>query len=218
MKITKTMKQALAAFGIGTAAGMLNPAYAIGLMKGYDIRKMGSRNPGASNVIILEGKKAGAFVMAFDMSKAAAAVKLSRRIFPEFKSAAETAGTASILGHMFSPLMKFRGGKGLACLGGTILAFGLRDFATMLASEIILLGATRYICLVPITASVAYPIYHGITSGNKQGAAILGTAALPIFLKHRENLERIKQDREFKVDFLWNRDAELQRTGWAAEV
>ena len=203
--------------GIGVATGMLNPAYAIGLRKGYDIRKMGSKNPGASNMVILEGKKAGAFVMAFDMSKAFTAVKLSKKLLPGFKSAGETAGAASILGHMYSPLMHFRGGKGLACLGGTILAFGLRDFAKMLAAEIVLLGATRYICLVPITASVAYPVYHGITSGNWQGSAILGTVALPIFLKHRENLERIKQGREFKVDFLWNRDAELQRTGWAAE-
>lgn len=217
MKITKRMKEIFASMGIGVASGMLNPAYAIGLRKGYDIRKMGSKNPGASNMVILEGKKAGAFVMAFDMSKAFTAVKLSKKLLPDFKSAGETAGAASILGHMYSPLMHFRGGKGLACLGGTILAFGLRDFAKMLATEIVLLGATRYICLVPITASVAYPVYHGITSGNWQGSAILGTVALPIFLKHRENLERIKQGREFKVDFLWNRDAELQRTGWAAE-
>lgn len=217
MKITKRMKEIFASMGIGVATGMLNPAYAIGLRKGYDIRKMGSKNPGASNMVILEGKKAGAFVMAFDMSKAFTAVKLSKKLLPDFKSAGETAGAASILGHMYSPLMHFRGGKGLACLGGTILAFGLRDFAKMLAAEIAVLGATRYICLVPITASVAYPVYHGITSGNWQGSAILGTVALPIFLKHRENLERIKQGREFKVDFLWNRDAELQRTGWAAE-
>lgn len=217
MKITKRMKEIFASMGIGVATGMLNPAYAIGLRKGYDIRKMGSKNPGASNMVILEGKKAGAFVMAFDMSKAFTAVKLSKKLLPDFKSAGETAGAASILGHMYSPLMHFRGGKGLACLGGTILAFGLRDFAKMLAAEIAVLGATRYICLVPITASVAYPVYHGITSGNWQGSAILGTVALPVFLKHRENLERIKQGREFKVDFLWNRDAELQRTGWAAE-
>ena len=83
MKINKKLLQAAASAAIGYATGMLNPAYVIGLRKGYDIRKKGSGNPGASNTIILEGKKAGLFVMAFDISKAAVAVSLSRRLFRE---------------------------------------------------------------------------------------------------------------------------------------
>ena len=56
MKINKKLLQAAASAAIGYATGMLNPAYVIGLRKGYDIRKKGSGNPGASNTIILEGK------------------------------------------------------------------------------------------------------------------------------------------------------------------
>lgn len=217
MKINKKLLQAAASAAIGYATGMLNPAYVIGLRKGYDIRKKGSGNPGASNTIILEGKKAGLFVMAFDISKAAVAVSLSRRLFPKYDCAGETAGTACVLGHMFPATLGFRGGKGLACLGGEILAFGLHDFATMLFFESVLLMATRYICFVPITLSVEYPIYHGFETGNWKGSAILGTVALPVLVKHIENLKRIAEGRELKVDFLWNKEGELERTGWEEE-
>lgn len=217
MKIKKKVLQALACAGIGYAIGMLNPAYVIGLRKGYDIRKKGSGNPGASNTILLEGKKAGAFVMAFDISKAAVSVIASRRLFPKCDCAGETAGTACVFGHMFPALLNFRGGKGLACLGGEILAFSVHDFATMLFFESVLLMATRYICLVPITLSVAYPLYHGFETGNWKGSAILGSVAVPVFLKHIENLRRIAEGKEFKVDFLWDKEGELERTGWVEE-
>ena len=217
MKINKKLLQAAASAAIGYATGMLNPAYVIGLRKGYDIRKKGSGNPVASNTIILEGKKAGLFVMAFDISKAAVAVSLSRRLFPKYDCAGETAGTACVLGHMFPATLGFRGGKGLACLGGEILAFGLHDFATMLFFESVLLMATRYICFVPITLSVAYPIYHGFETGHWKGSAILGTVALPVLVKHIESLKRIAEGRELKVDFLWDKEGELERTGWEEE-
>ena len=142
-------------------------------------------------------------------------VGLSRSLFPKLRSAGEIAGTGCIFGHMYPALMNFRGGKGLACLGGVILAFGVHDFLLTLFIESVLLMATRYLCLVPITASVFYPVYHGIMSGNWEGAAILGTVALPIFKKHRENLERIREGKELKVDFLWDKDSELERIGWS---
>lgn len=215
MKIHKRIATAAAAAGIGYAIGNINPAYVLGLRKGYDIRKKGSGNAGATNLMLLEGKKAGAFVMTFDISKAAVSVGLSRSLFPKLRSAGELAGAGCIFGHMYPALMNFRGGKGLACLGGVILAFGVHDFLLTLFLESVLLMATRYLCLVPITASVFYPVYHGIMSGNWEGAAILGTVALPIFKKHRENLERIKEGKELKVDFLWDKDNELERIGWS---
>lgn len=217
MKLNHKIATALAAAGIGYAIGNINPAYIVGLRKGYDIRKRGSGNPGATNLMLLEGKKAGAFVTAFDISKAAVSVGLARNLFPRCKSAGELAGAGCVIGHMYPALMNFRGGKGLACLGGVILSFGVNDFLLSLFSESILLLATRYLCLVPVTASALYPVYHGVTSGNWEGAAILGSLALPIFNKHRENFERIKNGKELKLDFLWDKDGELERIGWEEE-
>ena len=193
MKLSKALSAALAAAGMGYAIGNLNPAYVMGLRRGYDIRKKGSGNAGATNLMILEGKKAGAFVMCFDISKAAVSVGL---------------------GHMYPALMRFRGGKGLACLGGVILAFGVNDFLVTLFLESLLLLATRYLCLVPITGAIFYPIYHGIERGDWRAAAILVSITLPMLSKHVENLERIKEGKELKLDFLWDRDGELDRIGF----
>lgn len=214
MKVNKKLLAAAVSAGVGYTLGGINPAYVVGLRNGYDIRKKGSGNAGATNTMILEGKKAGIFVMAFDISKAAVSVGLCRRLFPGFASAGETAGAACILGHMFPARLNFRGGKGLACLGGTILAFGVEDFALALFMSSVLLLSTKYLCTVPISASVFYPVYHGLTSGNWEGAAILGTVALPIFAKHMENLRRIAAGKELRVNFLWDRDEELSRIGW----
>lgn len=217
MKLNGKIFAALASAGIGYTLGTINPAYTIGLRNGYDIRERGSGNAGASNAIILEGKAAGAFVMAFDISKAAVAVSTSRRLFPNFESAGETAGAAAVLGHMFPASMGFRGGKGLACLGGTIAAYGLQDFSFMMFVELSVLLATKYLCFVPMSASIIYPIYHGMTSGNWKGAAILGSVAPPILVKHIENIRRIYEGKEFKVSFLWKKQEELERTGWMSE-
>ncbi len=217
MKINRPLAAALAAAGLGYAIGNLNPAYVMGLRRGYDIRKKGSGNAGATNLMILEGKKAGAFVMCFDISKAAVSVAAARKLFPRSALAGEAAGAACILGHMYPALMRFRGGKGLACLGGVILAFGVNDFLATLFLESLLLMATRYLCLVPITGAVFYPVYHGIERGDWRAAAVLGLVTLPMLSKHIENLERIKQGRELKLDFLWDRDGELDRIGFLAE-
>lgn len=215
MNNTKETVRALACAGVGYSLGEINSAYIMGMRKGYDIRKKGTGNPGATNTMLLEGTLAGAFVTLFDIGKAAASVSLCRRLFPNYKSAGETAGTAAILGHMFPAKLDFRGGKGLACMGGTVLALG--DFPAMLGFAAAVLMKTRYLCAVPISASVFYPIYHGLISGNWEGSAILGTVAFPVFAKHIENLKRIKDNRELRVDFLWNKDSELERTGLREE-
>lgn len=54
--------------------------------------------------------------------------------------------------------------------------------------------------------------------GSKNAGAILGITAPFIFSKHRENLRRIKQGKELKLDFLWDKDGELDRIGWVGEV
>ena len=179
MKINRPLIAALAAAGLGYAIGNLNPAYVMGLRRGYDIRKKGSGNAGATNLMILEGKKAGVFVMCFDISKAAVSVAAARKLFPRSTLAGEAAGTACILGHMYPALMRFRGGKGLACLGGVILAFGVNDFLATLFLESLLLMATRYLCLVPITGAVFYPVYHGIerSSSISSGTATASSTA-----------------------------------------
>ena len=105
------------------------------------------------------GKIAGVFCALFDIFKAVIAIYLTSSIFfPSFKLSFVITGVSTILGHMFPFYMKFKGGKGLASLGGVVLAFDWRVFLILLSIEIVIVLISDYICFVPLSASVAFPI------------------------------------------------------------
>ncbi len=196
---------------IGYLVGGINPSYVIAKIKGFDIRKHGSGNAGASNAVITMGKTIGLISALFDIFKAFAAVKLALYFFSEVALAGVVAGVSCILGHIFPILMKFRGGKGLACLGGVVLAFHPMVFLLLLAAELILVLLVDYICIVPITASIAFPIIYNVMAKDLAGALILGIATVVILFKHVENLKRIRNGTEAHLSFLWRRGKEIER-------
>ena len=196
---------------MGYVIGSVNPAYLIARAKGFDIRKKGSGNAGASNALIVMGKKIGFISAILDIFKAFFVVKLAALLFPSFTQARVLAGVGCILGHIFPVFMGFRGGKGLASLGGMILALDLRVFLVMLLCEAIFALIVDYICVVPITASIILPfVYLSITS-DYIGTAIFGVASLVMLLKHVENLKRIRKGTEAHLSFLWHREKEIKR-------
>ena len=142
--------------------GCINPAYIMGKLQGMDIRKEGSGNAGASNALILMGKSVAVFSALFDIMKAAGVMWLAPLIFRDVPFIAELAGVSCTIGHIFPILMKFQGGKGLACLGGILLAIDYRLLLIMLAIEIIIVLLVDYICVIPITASVFVPVLYGV--------------------------------------------------------
>ena len=197
---------------IGYLIGTVNPSYIIGKIRGVDIREKGSKNAGASNALILFGKVLGILCALLDIVKATFAIWLCRKLFPELIYSFAVTGVSCILGHVFPFYMKFKGGKGLACLGGMILAFDWRVFLIMLATEIVVAIATNYICFVPLTASVVFPIVYGIMRRDVWGALIICIMIPLMFYKHKENLKRIKQGTEMPFNFLWNKEKALAKT------
>ena len=202
---------------IGYFIGALNPSYIIGKTRGIDIRQKGSKNAGASNALILFGKVLGVGCALLDIAKATFAIWLCGKLFPELAYSFAVTGVACILGHVFPFYMKFRGGKGLACLGGMILAFDWRVFLIMLAAEIVVAIATDYICFVPLTASAVFPIVYGIMRQDARGALIISLILPLMIYKHKENLKRIKQKTEMPFSFLWNKDKALAKTNISKE-
>lgn len=196
---------------VGYLIGMLNPAYILAKIHGFDIRERGSGNAGASNALILLGKLRGAVCAVFDIAKAALAVWLTEWLFPMTPHVFAVTATACILGHIFPFYMKFRGGKGLACLAGTILAYDLRVFGIMLACEIVIALATNYICFVPMSASVAFPFVYGFMTRDILGVVLLIAVAAVVLMRHSENIRRIRAGRELRLTYLWNRDKEAER-------
>ena len=196
---------------LGYAIGAINPSYFLAKARGFDIRRRGSGNAGASNALILFGKALGISCALFDIAKATAAIHLAQLLFRGTPFVFSVTAVATIVGHIFPFYMKLRGGKGLACLGGGILAFDWRVFLVMLACEAILAVAVNYICFVPLTASVIFPIIYGVMSGDLWGALILCLVIPIVFFKHIENLVRIKNGTEARLSFLWNKQGELER-------
>ena len=196
---------------IGYFFGNINPAFIISKFKGFDIRQRGSGNAGASNAVITIGKKAGFFVAFFDIFKAVAASLIAYYLFPEIRFAKILSGACCILGHIFPVLMKFRGGKGLASLGGTILAFNPLVFILLLAFEIILGLSVNYVCVVPVTGSVIFTVIYAFMTGDAVGTCILSVISLIIVIKHIENFKRIQNGTEAHISILWKKEQEIAR-------
>ena len=195
----------------GYLVGTINPSYIIGKMRGLDIRENGSKNAGASNALIMFGKFIGVFCALFDIAKSALVIWMCGSLFPELTYSFSITGISCVLGHVFPFYMKFKGGKGLACLGGMILAFDWRVFLIMLACEILVAVASDYICFVPLSATVIFPVVYGCMRRERWEALIL-CLLIPLMLwKHKENLKRIRLGTEMRLSFLWNKEKELER-------
>ncbi len=212
--------------------GGINPSYIFGRLRGIDIRRQGSGNAGASNATVVLGKAIGIFSAFFDIAKAFGVMLLFPVIFKGVPYLAECAGIAAIIGHIFPVFMHFRGGKGLACLGGLLLAIDPRLFLIVLAAEIVLLLLVNYICIVPITASILIPVLYGVlgadglnilwhAEGGWRGAAIIAIASVVMLLRHLENIKRIATGKEMRFSYVWmseeDRKKELVRIGKLAE-
>ena len=209
----ETIMQLSCCLLLGYLLGSLSPAFAVGKLKGYDVRKSGSGNAGASNTVILVGKLAGFFVAVMDILKAACAWWLCAALFPQLRLAGIVGGVSAILGHMFPIWLRFRGGKGLACMGGVILAYDPKSLLLLLIVAIAIGVVTRYVCIATVSMSFIWPAYYGLCTAFWLGAGVLLVPALPILLKHLENFRRIRSGEELRLSFLWNRDSELKRIG-----
>lgn len=205
------MREILLCVLIGYLIGGINAPYLAGVLQGVDIRKMGSGNAGATNAFLVLGKKTGIFTAFFDIFKAYFAIKLAVFLFRNFAYAGEVAGVSCILGHMFPAVMGFKGGKGLACLGGSVLAFNGRVFLVMLILCLALAVVIDYIVVIPIVASLLFPAVYTVMTGKIFGAMIMLIATAAIWYKHMENFERIRMGKELRFSYLWNKEAELKR-------
>ena len=198
---------------IGYAFGCISPSFLIGKLHGIDVREEGSGNAGASNTVIMVGKMAGLTVALLDILKSALAWWICAMLFPGLAFAWPIAGSAAIVGHIFPVTLHFHGGKGLACIGGVVLAYSPRALLVLLGVALLIGIVTRYVAVVTVSMSVIWPLYYGLATSLWLGAAILAVPAVPIFCKHVENFRRMKTGEELRLSFLWNRKAELARIG-----
>jgi len=163
-----------------------------------DIRKIGSGNIGATNVLRTGRKDIALATLLLDAGKAAAAALIAGHIFPG-TPANLIAGGAALLGHCFPFWLKFKGGKGVATFLGVLLAVawpvGLMACGTWLLTAVI----TRISSLSALVAAIVAPIAALVLFARADVAIMAGLLAVLIFIRHRENISRILTGTESKI-------------------
>lgn len=166
---------------------------------GIDLREVGSKSLGATNVYRILGWRYAIPVGVIDMAKGAIPVLL---FAPRAGTAAWiplATGTAAVLGHVFSAFVRFRGGKGVATAAGVVVA--LQPAALGLAA-IVWVGvllATRIVSVASIASAVAFPLTVWIVDRDNVWVLGAGSAlALFIVFTHRSNLRRLLDGTEHR--------------------
>lgn len=187
--------------------GSIPAAYIAGNMKGVDLRKHGSGNLGATNVMRVLGSRIGLLVFAFDMAKGALPVALFPRWVPltEMPMADPTVlailcGLAAIVGHVRPVYLKFgRGGKGVATAAGVFLALApLQTLLTLLVFAVVLM-VSGFVSLGSLVSAVTLPLLLGVTVGTRSPLfAISVLVAVFVFWTHRANISRLRNGEEHR--------------------
>lgn len=202
---------AAACAAMGYFIGTVNPAYLFSKIKGFDVRERGSGNAGATNALLTMGKVVGVLCALLDIIKAFLACRIAKLLFPGIQFVCALTGAACILGHIFPVWMNFRGGKGLACLAGVIMAYSFKVFFAILALELVLVLMVDYICVMPMFASVLFTVFYLVVAQDLIGTVALMVVTAVIECKHLENVKRILEGRELHVSYLWNKEKEIER-------
>jgi glycerol-3-phosphate acyltransferase PlsY len=162
------------------------------LGRGIDLRAHGSKNLGATNVYRLLGWKYAIPVGVIDVAKGAVPVVLFGRWAggPEWLPLA--LGVAAVLGHMFSPYVRFRGGKGVATAAGVFLALAPLPLLTAVPVWGLSLWITGYVSLSSIIAAATFPVWVRLLEPGQPYTfwASVVVAALIVFA-HRANIQRL---------------------------
>jgi glycerol-3-phosphate acyltransferase PlsY len=169
------------------------------LVKGVDIRTVGSGNPGATNVWRVFGFKLGVAVAVLDIAKGAAAALLGRWLGNDL--VAVLAGVAAMAGHWRPLFMGFgRGGKTVATTGGVALA--LAPFAALAGSAvwIVVFLVTRYASVASIAAAISLPLFALLFDASWPVITFTAGAAVAILVLHRSNIARLLAGEEHRIE------------------
>lgn len=188
----------LLTIAFGYVMGSVPFAYLLSRMRGIDLRRVGSGNVGAANVLRTTGVSAGVTAMCLDALKGTVAVLVAQRL--AFGPATPVAaGLASVIGHVYPVWLGFRGGKGVATAAGV---FGvLAPTALAIAGGVFVMAVwtTRYISVGSLAGALTLAVAT-IVSGMPPvvGAGAIATAVI-IVHRHRSNLSRLVAGTERRV-------------------
>ncbi|RWC64349.1 glycerol-3-phosphate 1-O-acyltransferase PlsY [Mesorhizobium sp.] len=160
-----------------------------------DVRKIGSGNIGATNVLRTGNKGLAAATLLLDALKGTAAVLIAGYFAPEL---AIWAGLGAFLGHLFPVWLGFKGGKGVATYLGVLIGLAWQVALIFAVVWLVMAFLFRYSSLAALTAAVVAPIALYVLS-TPQNAALFVVMSIIVFIKHRENIARLRAGTEGKI-------------------
>ena len=186
----------LAAFGFGYLLGSIPFGLILTQLAGLgDVRKIGSGNIGATNVLRAGSKKLAAATLILDAAKGSGAVLVAAHWG---EAAAILAGLGAFLGHLFPVWLGFRGGKGVATYIGVLLGLYWPAGVAFCAIWLLVAFATRYSSLAALSASAASLALLALTN-HWQLAALFLLLTVLLYIRHASNIRRLARGEEARI-------------------
>ena len=182
--------------------GSIPTGYIIGkIIFKSDIRKLGSKNIGATNVFRTLGKTAGIFVLLFDILKGLICVLVIYKLFVimEINTAKIICGLIAIVGHNWTIFLNFKGGKGVATSVGVFLALTPVEIGICFAVFLLIVIISRYVSLGSIISSLTFIILVYIFKRPMPIILFSIFTALIIVIKHVQNIKRLMKGTENEI-------------------
>ena len=184
---------------IGYLLGSVSAGILYSHLLGSDIRRHGSKNPGASNMLRIYGMNAGTITFIFDCAKAIGAVLLGRLIAGQ--NGAMAAGFFAIIGHNWPLYFGFKGGKGILSGGTIIIMIDWRVALVGWGGFVLLFLLTRYVSLGSSSTGIDLPIVTWFVYRDWVLLVLICIMGGLILWKHRSNIARLISGTESKFSF-----------------
>lgn len=181
--------------------GSISSAIIISRLKGLeDPRKVGSGNPGATNVLRSGDKSAAAMTLLGDILKGMVPVLVAKLlgVGPQWVAAI---GLAAFLGHLYPLYYKFNGGKGVATAAGVLLGLSPLSVLLIVVIWVAVAWRTGYSSLAALVAAVASPLFIAQITHINAYTALTAMIALLLIWRHRANIRRLLNGTESKISF-----------------
>jgi glycerol-3-phosphate acyltransferase PlsY len=192
----------VAAIALAFLLGSIPFGLIVGRLRGVDVRQVGSGNIGATNTARAVGRKLGALVLLLDAAKAYLPMIAAKQLFAGDARAGwlvSAVGLAAFLGHLYSPWLRFRGGKGVATGLGVFLALAPFSAALAAAVWIGVYVATRISSVGSLAATTAIVPIMVLRHEPPYNVALAAVLFVLIVWKHRDNIRRLWHHQESKV-------------------
>ena len=179
-------------------AGAVPFGYLIGQASGIDVRRVGSGNIGAANLLRSVGRSAALLTLLLDAGKGAAPVAVARwaGLAAEWQAAA---AAAAVLGHSYTPFLKFRGGKGVATTLGALAVGSWPVASAAVAIWLATAALFRFTSLAALVAAVLLPGLSWWLDGRAAFVALTLALAALLVWRHRENIARLRRGTEPRI-------------------